>query len=336
MSAKPQTLATLIESYFKQRLIAQRHSSPETIASYRDCLRLLVIFASESSHTAPEKLTIENLDRDVVLAFLDYLEQTRGNCIRTRNNRLAAIRSFFRYAAYLDPTVMGVVQRVLAIPSKRSVTPILGYLTREELDVLLSVPNRNSRQGRRDYALLLFMARTGARVSEAVGVNANDLRLNRPYEVLLRGKGGKERLTPMKADLVDVLSTLCEEMGVAPNAVNPVFVGMAGKRLTRHGVMHLMRRTVPMAAAQMPTLAKKTVTPHTLRHTTAMHLLQDGIDLNMVRCWLGHVNLNTIHNYVEADVEMKRCILERCGVVEAGQIRYQPSDKLLALLESLC
>lgn len=336
MSTKPQTLATLIESYFKQRLIAQRHSSPETIASYRDGLRLLVVFASECLHTAPEKLTVENLDRDVVLAFLDYLEQTRGNCIRTRNSRLAAIRSFFRYVAYLDPTAMGVVQRVLAIPEKRTVKPILGYLTREELDVLLGVPDRNSRQGRRDYALLLFMARTGARVSEAVGVNASDLRLNRPYEVMLRGKGGKERLTPMRADLVDVLNTLCEEMSVAPNAVTPIFVGMAGKRLTRHGVMHLMRRTVPMAVAQMPALAKKTITPHTLRHTTAMHLLQDGVDLNMVRSWLGHVNLNTIHQYVEADVEMKRRILEQCGVVEAGQMRYQPPDKLLALLESLC
>ncbi|MEN6358299.1 MAG: tyrosine-type recombinase/integrase [Armatimonadota bacterium] len=336
MSAKPQTLATLIESYFKQRLIAQRHSSRETIASYRESLRLLAVFASECLHTAPEKLTIENLDREVVLAFLDYLEQTRCNCIRTRNSRLAAIRSFLKYVAYLDPTAMGVVQRVLAIPSKRTVKPILGYLTREELDVLLSVPDRNSRQGRRDYALLLFMARTGARVSEAVGVNASDLRLNHPCQVLLRGKGGKERVTPMKSDISDILNTLCGEMNIAPNTNAAVFVSMAGKRLTRHGVTHLMRRTVPIAVANMPILARKTITPHTLRHTTAMHLLQDGIDLNMIRSWLGHVSLDTTHQYVEADVEMKRCILEQCGVVEAGQMRYQPTDKLLALLESLC
>ena len=336
MNAKPQTLATLIESYFKQRLIAQRHSSPETIASYRDSLRLLIVFASEYLHTSPEKMSIENLDREIVLAFLDYLEQTRCNCIRTRNSRLAAIRSFFKYVTYLDPTAMGVTQRVLAIPSKRTVKPMLGYLTREELDILLGVLDRNSRQGRRDYALLLFMARTGARVSEAVGINASDLHLNRPCQVLLRGKGGKERVTPMRSDISDILNTLCEEMNIAPNANTAVFVSMAGKRLTRHGVMHLLRRSVPLAVAKMPTLAKKTITPHTLRHTTAMHLLQDGVDLNMIRSWLGHVNLDTTHQYVEADVEMKRRILEQCGVVEAGQMHYQPNDKLLALLESLC
>ncbi len=335
MSAKQQTLATFIESFFQQRLIAQRKSSRETIASYRDSLRLLIVFSSEASHTAPERLTIANLDRDVILAFLDYLEQTRGNCVRTRNNRLAAIRSFFKYLAYLDPTTMGVVQRVLAIPSKRTVQPILGYLTREELDVLLSVPDRNCRQGRRDYALLLFMAHTGARVSEAVGVNANDLSLSRPYQVLLRGKGGKERLTPIRADLAEVLEALCEEAGIYPSGNSAVFAGITGKRLTRHGVTHIIRRTVPPAISVLPMLSKKSITPHTLRHTTAMHMLQDGVDLNLIRSWLGHVSLDTTHHYIEADVEMKRRALEQSGVVELGHTRYQPADKLLALLESL-
>jgi len=335
MSAKPQTLATFIESYFRQRLIAQRRSSRETVTSYRDSLRLLIVFASERANTAPEKLTIQDLDREVVLEFLDYLEQVRGNCIRTRNTRLAAIRSFFQYVAYLDPAAMGVVQRVLAIPGKRVVKPILGYLTREELEVLLNVPDRSSRQGRRDYALLLFMAQTGARVSEVVGVNASDLRLNRPCQVLLRGKGGKERLVPMDANLADVMISLCEETGIAPNANAAVFVGITGKRLTRHGLTHLMKRVVPVAVMSMPTLAKKSITPHTLRHTTAMHLLQAGVDLNVIRSWLGHVSLDTTHHYIEADVEMKRRALEQCGVVEAGRARYQPPDKLLAILESL-
>jgi integrase/recombinase XerD len=336
MSANQQTLASLIESFFKQRLIAQRRSSRETIASYRDSLRLLIVFASERSHTSPEKLTIEHLDRDVILAFLDHLEQTRRNCVRTRNNRLAAIRSFFKYVAYLDPTAMGVVQRVSAIPSKRTVKPILGYLTREELDVFLSVPDRSSRKGRRDYALLLFMVHSGARVSEAVGVNACDLCLSRPYQVLVRGKGGKERLTPINADLAGVLEALCEETGIHHNASTAVFSSLTGKRLTRHGVTHIIRRTVPLAVSIMPTLGKKTISPHTLRHTTAMHMLQDGVDLNMIRSWLGHVSLDTTHHYIEADVEMKRRALEQSGVVEAEHIRYQPSDKLLALLEGLC
>jgi len=336
MNTKQQTLASLIESFFKQRLIAQRRSSRETIASYRDSLRLLIVFVSERLHTSPEKLGIEHLDRDVVLAFLDYLEQTRCNCVRTRNNRLAAIRSFFKYAAYLDPTAMGVVQRVLAIPSKRTVKPILGYLTREELDVLLNIPDRSQRQGRRDYALLLFMAHTGARVSEAVGVNACDLWLTRPYQVLVRGKGGKERLTPINADLARVLEALCEETGIHHSAGTAVFSGMTGKRLTRHGVTHIFLRTVPLAVSIMPTLGKKTITPHTLRHTTAMHMLQDGVDLNMIRSWLGHVSLDTTHQYIEADVEMKRRILEQSGIIEAGHTRYQPPDKLLALLEGLC
>lgn len=329
------TLAVLLESYFNQRLQVQRKVSRETVSTYRDALKLLVIFVSRKSCISPVQMKITDIDRDMVLAFLDYLEEDRGNCIRTRNARLAAIHSFFRYAAYQDPRAMAVAGRVLDIPLKRTTTPVLGYLTLEQEDALLGVVDLETKLGRRDYTLLLFMARTGARVSEAVGVNAADMRLKKTYQVLLRGKGGKERTVPMKQDLAQIMERLCLERQIALHEKAAVFVGINGNRLTRQGVTHIMRRTVEKARAQMADLADKNITPHTLRHTTAMNLLDSGVELNLIRSWLGHVNINTTHAYVEANLEMKRKALARSGVVAAKQSRYNPSDALLAFLESL-
>lgn len=327
-------LSKLIESFFRQRLVAQRNASPATVATYRDALRLLVVFAAERAQKAPCALAIENLDRDVVLAFLDHLESDRGNSVRTRNARLGAIRSLFQHVAYSDPASLGIAQRVLAIPRKRTTRRIVTYLTRDELEDLLAAPDRGTPQGRRDHALLLFLGRTGARVSEATAVDVRDLRLARPWQVLLRGKGSKERVVPIAEDTALVLHALNEPRAdLRPDS--PVFVNARGHRLTRFGVSHILRRAVEQAATCRPSLAERAISPHTLRHTAAMHLLQSGVDLTTIQSWLGHVSVDTTHHYLEADIEMKREALAKCDAPEAVSLRYEPSDELLALLDRL-
>lgn len=328
------SLPELIESFFRCRLVAQRSASRATVATYRDALRLLVVFAAERAGRPPSALRVEDLDRDVVLAFLDHLENDRGNSVRTRNARLGAIRSLFQHIAYNDPASLGIAQRVLTIPGKRSTRRVLSYLTVDDFEGLLATPDRKTNQGQRDYALLLFLGRTGARVSEAIAVNTRDLRLDKPRQVLLRGKGSKERVVPISEDLAAVLRSLCEHRTVV-GPDSPVFVNARGQRLTRFGVIHILRRTVKLAATSQPSLAGRTISPHTLRHTAAMHLLQSGVDLTTIQSWLGHVSVNTTHHYLEADVEMKREALAKCDVSEAAPLRYQPSDELLAMLERL-
>ncbi len=334
-SVRSISLAKLLESFFRERLAAQCRASPATIAAYRDSIRLLILFASSRAGRAPSRLRIEDLDRDVVLAFLDHLEAERGNTIRTRNARLGAIRSLFRHLACMDPTAMGAVERVLSIPTKRGPRRALDYLTVHELDVLLAAIDQRSPCGRRDYALLLFLARTGARVSEAVGVNAVDLRLESPYHVLLRGKGSKERVLPLGRDHAAVLRALRDERQLAPDCREPIFVNARGKRLGRFGVIYILDRTIRQAAQQEPSLATRSISPHTLRHTAAMHLLQSGVDLATIQSWLGHVAITTTHHYVEADLEMKRRALEKASAPTAVPGLYNPTDDILALLEAL-
>ncbi len=336
MKKKPKPpLAILLESFFRQRLAAQRRASAATVSTYRDSLRLLLLFASEKVGKSPSRLTIQDLDREIILTFLDYLEKDRGNSIRTRNLRLAAIRSFFQHVAYHDPTSMGVVQRVLDIQSKRTTRRSVNYLRPEELEAILGILDRTTKQGRRDYALLLFLSRTGARVSEAVGVNAADLRLEQPCQVLLHGKGFKERVVPLTKDVADVLREFYQEIGLEPGEKSPVFVNARRQRLTRFGVIHILKRTVNAATEKTPCLAKRSISPHTLRHTVAMQLLKAGVDLTTIKSWLGHVNLDTTHHYVEADVEMKRRALEMCQVPVAKLALFKPTDEVLALLENL-
>ncbi|HEY3379238.1 MAG TPA: tyrosine-type recombinase/integrase [Armatimonadota bacterium] len=327
------TVADMIESFFEQRLIKQRQASPATIRTYSDALRLLLVFTAEHVEITPARLTMKQLDRDTVLAFLDHLETVRKNSIRTRNARRAALRSFYQYVGYLDPTALAIVQRVLAIPAKRTIKTLFGYLTREELTGMLAVPDQRTLLGRRDYTLLLFMARTGARVSEVIGVNANDVSLQGKASVRLRGKGGRERVTPLGADVATALGTVCSERGCDMRMPSPVFTNGRGQRLTRFAITHLVRRTVAEASMTMPSLMDRSISPHTLRHTAAMYLLQAGVDLNIIRSWLGHVNLDTTHHYVEADLQMKEKALEQSGIVEPHQARYVASDAVLALLE---
>jgi site-specific recombinase XerD len=327
-------LGELIESFFRHRLVAQRNASPATVATYRDALRLLVVFAAERSGTSPSALAVADLDRDAVLAFLDHLENARGNSVRSRNARLGAIRSLFQHIAYSDPASLGIAQRVLSIPMKRTTRRIVNYLTRDELEALLAALDRGTPQGERDHALLLFLSRTGARVSEAIAVNVRDVRLDRPWQVLLRGKGSKERVVPIAEDTAAVLRGLCRARATCRDA-DPLFVNARGHRLSRFGVTHILRRAVERAAASSAALADRTISPHTLRHSAAMHLLQSGVDLTTIQSWLGHVSVDTTHHYVEADVEMKRKALAKCDAPQAVPLRYQPTDELLALLDRL-
>lgn len=330
------SLAPLLESFFRNRLTKQRNASPATIASYRDALRLLVLFVAERTGRTPCALGVADFDRDLVLAFLDELEEKRKNGIRTRNARLTAIRSFFHHVAVNDPASSGVAQRILAIPIKRSHIEVTHHLSRDEVATLIGAPDQQTPRGRRDRTLLLFLARTGARVSEAISVNAGDLQLDRPRsQVLLRGKGRKERIVPIPSDLVKALKSLMNERGVALHEMRPLFVGTHETRLTRFGAAHIVRRAVARATLTIPDLARKPISPHVFRHSLAMTLLQSGVDLLTIQAWLGHSQVATTHRYASADVEMMRRGLEKAGVSGTDTARFRPKDAVLRLLERI-
>ena len=330
--SNPPTLAGLLESFFRRRLVEQRNATTATVATYRDALRLLILYASEKVGRPPCELSVIDLDRDRVLDFLDHLEQHRNNGANTRNARLTAIRSFFRHVAASDPASIGVAQRVLAIPTKRTVSLIPGHLGERELKALLDGPEQQLARGRRDYALLLFLVRTGARVSEAVGIDAADLRLERPQQVMLRGKGRKLRAIPLAADIARVMRDLCRERDLGPDDHRPVFVGARGERLTRFGATHVVRRAVRVAIRHAPSLANAKVSPHLLRHTLAMRLLRSGSDLITIQAWLGHAQVSTTHRYAEADVEMMRKSLELAGTSSSRSGRFRPKDSVLRIV----
>lgn len=333
MSTRP-TFPSLLESFFRHRMARQRNATPATIASYRDALRMLVLFAAERATCGPCDLTIDHLDRDTILAFLDHLEVMRGNKIQTRNARLAAVRSFFQHVAANDPEALGVAHRILAIPLKRAHTEVTHHLTREELDALIAAPDQRTARGRRDRTLLLFLGRTGARVSEALAVNVDDLHFDRSRpQVLLRGKGRRERVVPVAADLAGALRALIAEHGLDQQA--PIFQGAHGERMTRFGATHVLRRAVTTATTAQPGLAGKVVSPHVLRHTLAMTLLQSGVDLLTIQAWLGHSQVATTHRYAAADVEMMRRGLDQAAISGKQPARFKVKDRVLQLLESL-
>lgn len=335
MNGQP-SLARHLESFFHQRLTQQRNATRATVAAYRDAIRLLVLFASERTGKKPCALALEDLDRDMILAYLDHLERSRGNGTHTRNARLTAIRSFFHHVAANDPASIGIAQRVLSIPCKKSDVPTARYLSRAEIDALLDAPSHSSMRGRRDRVLLLFLARTGARVSEALGVEAADLWLDGARsQVMLRGKGRKQRAIPIAGDLVAAIEGLLREHGIARHEHVPVFVGARGERLTRFGATHIVRRAVAAASKHMPELARKKISPHVFRHSLAMMLLQSGVDLMTIQAWLGHAQVATTHRYAAADVEMMRRGLDKAAIRGTVALRFRPKDAVLSLLESL-
>jgi len=328
-------LADLLESFFRKHLDAQRGASPATVNSYRDALRLFLIFASQHVKKRPSQLHIEELDREMVVAFLDHLERERKNSVRTRNCRLAAIHSFFHHAAARDPAVMNLARMVLGIQGKRSTKPILGYIRQPDIETILAAPDRSKPHGRRDHALLLFLARTGARVSETISLNVCDLNLEWPSQVLLRGKGSKQRIVPLAKDTAAVLRAFIEDCRIASQPQAPVFLNARGRRLSRFGVIHILRQAVSITGKTGLIVGTGSISPHSLRHSLAMGLLQSGVDPVTIQSWLGHASLNTTHQYMEANLEMKRQALEKCDTPETTPVPYQPTDQVLAFLESL-
>jgi site-specific recombinase XerD len=329
-------LAPLLESYFRRHLTKQRNATPATVASYRDALRMLILFAAARWQKKPATLRLGDLDRDLVLAFLDGLEEKRKNSIATRNARLAAIRSFFHHVAANDPASFGIAQRILTIPTKRAHIEVTNHLTEAEVNALIAAPDQATSRGRRDRAFLLFLARTGARVSETIGVNASDLLLARPRpQVLLRGKGRRDRVVPVATDLSRSLVALLTERGIAHHEARPVFVGTHDERLTRFGAIHIVRRAASAVAKINPALAAKPVSPHIFRHSLAMKLLQSGVDLLTIQAWLGHAQVATTHRYAAADVEMMRHGLDMAGISGVHGARFKPNDAVLQLLASV-
>jgi len=287
----------------------------------------------DQRHIAPAALTLADLDAPLLLAFLDHLERDRHNAIRSRNARLIALRSFLHYAAGRDPANLATIERALAIPRKRCDTPLLGFLTREEVAAVQVALDLTTWSGRRDQALFATLYNTGARVSEAVDLRVADLVGGREATLHLRGKGRKERLVPLWKSTAGLLSSWLATRNASPEM--PLFPNHSGQRMTRSGVAHRLRLAVKKAATTCPSLRGRRISPHTFRHTTAMHLLQAGVDLTVIALWLGHESPTTTHRYVEADLTMKRRALAALTEPVPCNVRFTPSDDLLAFLDGL-
>jgi len=324
----------LLERFFTQRLMAQRQASTHTVASYRDTFRLLVLFAEKRWHQPPSRLALTDLDPGLIGAFLYQLEKDRGNTARSRNLRLTAIRSFFRYAAYEEPAHSGLIQRVLAIPGKRQDKKLVGFLVRSEIDALLAGPDQSSWAGRRDHAFLLVAVQTGLRLSEMTGLCWSHVELGTGSHVRCVGKGRKERCTPLTKQAVTVLKAWREEPRRGAGQI--VFPNAKGGRLSPDGVQYLLAKHVVDAQQRCPSLPQKRVTPHVLRHTAAMELLQAGVDRSVIALWLGHESVETTQMYLDADLALKERALAKTASANGKSVgRYQPDDKLLAFLKAL-
>jgi len=323
----------LLQDFFLQRLGRERGSSPRTIASYRDTFELLLRFVGEKTRKVPTDLTLPDLDAPMILEFLDYIERERSNAPQTRNVRLAAIRSFMRYVSVRDPASMAVAQRVLAIPSKRFDRPILGYLSISEINAILNAPDRSTWNGRRDAALLETLYNTGARVSEITGLKVSNILLDRESAIHLHGKGRKQRVVPLWKSTAGHLRDWLTEIERSPDS--PVFPNRSRKPLTRSGVQSRLRLAVAKAIKSCPSLQGRQISPHTIRHTTAMHLLQAGVALPVIALWLGHESTETTHGYIEADLAMKEKALKKIQEPPLRHARFRASDPLLAFLERL-
>jgi len=299
-----------LTAFFSEHLPLRTGASRHTILAYRDAWKLWLRFVATRVGRAVPALRVADLDLDTALAFLDALEQDRHNAIATRNHRRTALQAFFRYLGSVAPEHLAHCQRILTIPIKRAPHPTVDYLERAEMDALLAHVDRRTRQGRRNYALLAFLYNSGARVQEALDLSASALQLDRPYHVRLVGKGRKERVCPLWPETAALLRGILADRGIARDAAAPVFVNAHGQPLTRYGVRYILRRAVSRASVAQPSLTRKRVHPHTLRHSCAVHLLQAGVELNLIRSWLGHVSLETTQRYAEIDLEQKRRALD--------------------------
>jgi site-specific recombinase XerD len=327
------SFASLLQGFFTDRLMQQRQASPHTIASYRDSFRLLLQFAQKRIGVAPQKLSLEQIDAPLIAAFLEDMQTRRGICAGSRNLRLTAIRSFFRYASFEMPTHAAQIQRVLAIPNKRCTRAQIGFLTREETDALLRTPDLRTQSGRRDHTLMLLAVQTGLRLSEITGLCRRNVCLTTGAHVRVVGKGRKERSTPLTKATANVLRVWLREIEGGDDAI--VFPSARGARLSADGVQYLLAKHVAQASKTCPSLGTKHVTAHVLRHTTAMELLQAGVERSVIALWLGHESIETTQIYLDANLEMKQSALDKVEP-QLGRVgRFRPDDQLLAFLKGL-
>ena len=327
------SFSSLLQAFFTDRLLRQRQASPHTIAGYRDCFRLLLQFAKEQLDKMPSQLRIEDLDAPFIGLFLDHLEGTRKNSARTRNVRLGAIHSFFRYVALEEPAHALHCQRILAVPNKRHEKRPIDFLNREEINALLAVPNPSTWIGRRDRTLLLVAVQTGLRVSELIGLNCQDVVLGTGAHVRCLGKGRKQRCTPLRPETVKMLDAWLRERHGVPG--DPVFPSMRDGRLSRDAIERRITKYTHLAAQTCFSLRGKRVSPHVCRHAAAMDLLQHGVDRSVIALWLGHESPETTQMYLHADMRLKEKALSRTEPLGIKPARYRPDDGLLAFLESL-
>jgi integrase/recombinase XerD len=332
MKANPD-FSVLCESFFAKRLMAQRKASQHTISAYAYTFRLLLKFAHKRLGIPPSKLALADLNALLLAEFLDDLEVNRTNGARSRNARLAAIRSFYHYVALEAPQHSGVIQRVLAIPYKRLSRRLVDYLTRPEIEALLGATDKKTWLGRRDHAILLTTVQTGLRLSEITGLRQQDVFFGVGAHVRCEGKGRKERCTPLAKPAVAVLSAWIEELGREPSKF--LFPNARGDRLSADAVQHMVAKHVALARQKCPSLVSKRVSPHVLRHAAAMELLQAGVDRSLIAIWLGHESLETTQIYLDANLAMKEEILAKTRPVESKPGRYQPDDQLLSFLKAL-
>jgi integrase/recombinase XerD len=326
-------LAPALEAFFTDRLVQQRQASQHTVAAYRDTFRLLLAFIHERTGKAPCSLDFVDLDAPVIGDFLTHLETVRGNSVRTRNARLAAIHSFFHFAAFRHPEHADLIQRVLAIPHKRFNRALVTFLDRPEIETLLTAPDRSTFIGRRDHTLLLLAVQTGLRLSELTGLRIQDVHLGSGPHLRCFGKGRKERVTPLTRQSVAALKTWLDERAGQPSDL--LFPSRLGGRLSADAVQRLVRNYTQIASRRQPSLNGKTVTPHVLRHTNAMQLLTSGVDTSVIALWLGHESVQTTQIYLHADLALKERALARTTPPLTKPGRYRPPDALLAFLTSL-
>ena len=331
MKAHP--LPAHLQRFFTDRLGTQLKASPNTITGYRDTFRLLLKFAADRLRRSPTELQVVDIDAELVGQFLTEIESKRRNSARSRNTRLSAIRSFFKYVAVNEPQLLHHCQRVLAMPAKRHEKRAVDYLSRAEIEAVIAAPDLSTWHGRRDRALLVLALQTGLRVSELINLSCGDVELGTGAHVSCMGKGRKERATPIRKDSIKVLRDWLSERGGAED--DPIFVSNRNGRLSRDAVEQIVRKHVVAASDACQSLKKKRVTPHVLRHSAAMQLLQNGVDRTVIALWLGHESVETTQMYIHADMQMKEKAMARTRPVKAPPGRYRPDDKLLAFLEAL-
>jgi len=324
---------TVVQRFFCDYLMNQRNASPRTIAAYRDTFRLLLRELQIQRGKSASELEFPDLDAPAVLAFLRSIERDRGNSIRTRNARLAAIRAFANYAASEETSFLASARQIRVIPMKRFERPLIGFLSREEIQAILDAPNLDTWSGQRDHAMLTALYNTGARVSEIIAVRMKDICLDSAPSMTLHGKGRKERVVPLWKSTACLLRRWIKKTDSQKDA--SLFPGCRGQPLSRSGVEERLWRAVKSASAQCPSLSKRPISPHTFRHTTAMHMLQSGVDITVIALWLGHESISTTHMYIEADLAMKQKALEKLQAPGRQPHIYRAPDKLLEFLRAL-